>query len=152
SRSTRWSGSIPCRARCWTARARRRRMPMRSWTGSASSGAPPRRSPTSPATPPRGRRSSMRWPGAERRRLLLGAAALAALAGCASPETERIAGLAARGIVLTVNFDLNSYAIRQDAREVLDPLAAAMNDPRLYNHTYEVNGHTDSTGRLGRNM
>lgn len=94
----------------------------------------------------------MRWPGAERRRLLLGAAALAALAGCASPETERIAGLAARRIVLTVNFDLNSYAIRQDAREVLDPLAAAMNDPRLYNHTYEVNGHTDSTGRLGRNM
>lgn len=94
----------------------------------------------------------MRSPGVERRALLLGAGALAALAGCASPETERIAALTTRGIVLTVQFDLGSYALRPDARDVLDPLAAAMNDPRLFNHTYEVNGHTDSTGRLARNM
>ncbi|WP_161988377.1 OmpA family protein [Elioraea sp. Yellowstone] len=94
----------------------------------------------------------MRSPGVDRRGLLAGLSALAALAGCASPETERIAALTARGIVLTVNFDLGSYALRPEAREVLDPLAEAMNDPRLHNHTYEVNGHTDSTGRLGRNM
>lgn len=93
----------------------------------------------------------MRSPGVERR-TLLGAGALAALAGCASPETERIAALTTRGIVLTVNFDLGSYALRPEARDVLHPLAAAMNDPRLFNHTYEVNGHTDSTGRLARNM
>ena len=94
----------------------------------------------------------MRLPGVERRRFLLGAGALAALAGCASPETERIAALTARGIVLTVQFDLGSYALRPEARDVLDPLAAAMNDLRLFNHSYEVNGHTDSTGRLARNM
>jgi outer membrane protein OmpA-like peptidoglycan-associated protein len=94
----------------------------------------------------------MRSPGVERRRFLLGGGALAALAGCASPETERIAALTTRGIVLTVNFDLGSYALRPEAREVLDPLAAAMNDPRLFNHSYEVNGHTDSTGRFARNM
>lgn len=94
----------------------------------------------------------MRSPGVERRALLLAGGALAALAGCASPETERIAALTTRGIVLTVQFDLGSYALRPDARDVLDPLAAAMNDPRLFNHTYEVNGHTDSTGRLARNM
>jgi outer membrane protein OmpA-like peptidoglycan-associated protein len=94
----------------------------------------------------------MRSPGVERRLLLAGGGALAALAGCASPETERIAALTTRGIVLTVNFDLGSYALRPEAREVLDPLAEAMNDPRLFNYTYEVNGHTDSTGRLARNM
>lgn len=94
----------------------------------------------------------MRSPGVERRSLLAGVGALAALAGCASPETERIAALTTRGIVLTVPFDLGSYALRPEAREVLDPLAAAMNDPRLFNHSYEVNGHTDSTGRLARNM
>jgi outer membrane protein OmpA-like peptidoglycan-associated protein len=93
----------------------------------------------------------MRWPGAERRLVLFGAA-LAALAGCASPETERIAALTTRGIVLTVHFDLGSYALRPEARDVLDPLAAAMNDPRLFDYGYEVNGHTDSTGRLARNM
>lgn len=94
----------------------------------------------------------MRSPAAERRLVLLGGFVFATIAGCASPETERIAALTARGIVLTAHFDIGSYALRPEARDVLDPLAEAMNDPRLFNHTYEINGHTDSTGRLGRNM
>ncbi|WP_114377899.1 OmpA family protein [Elioraea thermophila] len=91
----------------------------------------------------------MRSPAAERRLVLLG---LGALAACASPTTRQIAGLETRGIVLTVNFDLNSYAIRPDARPLLDTLADAMTDPRLSRHRYEINGHTDSTGRLARNL
>ncbi|MCS6853262.1 MAG: OmpA family protein [Elioraea sp.] len=91
----------------------------------------------------------MRWPAADRRLVLL---SLAAVAACASPTTQQIAGLTTRGIVLTVNFDLNSYAIRPDARPLLDTLADAMTDPRLSRHRYEINGHTDSTGRLARNL
>ncbi len=86
---------------------------------------------------------------ADRRLVLL---ALGALAACASPMTQQIAALETRGIVLTVNFDLNSYAIRPDARPLLDTLADAMTDPRLSRHRFEVNGHTDSTGRLARNL
>ncbi len=87
-----------------------------------------------------------------RRGLLV--AALALLAACQSPnpQAERISQMTTRGVVLTVNFDLNSYAIRPDAREVLEPLAQALADPVLEGFTYDVNGHTDSTGRLGRNM
>lgn len=91
----------------------------------------------------------MRLPVADRRLVLLG---LGALVACASPTTRQIAGLETRGIVLTVNFDLNSYAIRPDARPLLDTLADAMTDPRLSRHRYEINGHTDSTGRLSRNL
>ncbi len=86
---------------------------------------------------------------ADRRLVLL---ALGAVAACASPMTRQIAGLETRGIVLTVNFDLNSYAIRPDARPLLDTLADAMTDPRLSRHRFEINGHTDSTGRLARNL
>lgn len=91
----------------------------------------------------------MRSPVADRRLVLL---ALGALAACASPTTRQIAGLETRGIVLTVNFDLNSYAIRPEARPLLDTLADAMTDPRLSRHRFEINGHTDSTGRLARNL
>lgn len=91
----------------------------------------------------------MRWPAADRRLVLL---SLAAFAACASPTTRQIAALETRGVVLTVNFDLNSYAIRPEARPLLDTLADAMTDPRLSRHRYEINGHTDSTGRLARNL
>jgi outer membrane protein OmpA-like peptidoglycan-associated protein len=89
---------------------------------------------------------------ASRRALLL--AAPAALVACqaANPEAARIAQMTTRGVVLTVNFDLNAYAIRPDAAEVLGPLAEALQDPVLDGFGFDINGHTDSTGRLGRNM
>lgn len=89
---------------------------------------------------------------ASRRALLLAAPAL--LAACQAPNEQaaRIAQMTARGVVLTVNFDLNSYAIRPDARDVLEPLAEALRDPVLDQFTFDINGHTDATGRLGRNM
>jgi OOP family OmpA-OmpF porin len=89
---------------------------------------------------------------ASRRAVLFGAPAF--LAACQTPneQAERIAQMTARGVILTVNFDLNSYAIRDDARAVLEPLAEALRDPALERFSFDVNGHTDSTGRLGRNM
>ncbi len=95
----------------------------------------------------------MRWPHAERRRLL---AAPLALAACQStppnPLAERILGMQARGIVLRVLFAFNSYAIREEDRPTLDNLAAALADPRLAQFTFEINGHTDVVGRLGYNI
>jgi outer membrane protein OmpA-like peptidoglycan-associated protein len=96
----------------------------------------------------------MRFAPAEASRRALLLAAPAALVACQAPnpQAERIAAMTARGIVLTVNFDLNAYAIRPDATEVLAPLAEALQDPVLEGFTFDINGHTDSTGRLGRNM
>lgn len=87
-----------------------------------------------------------------RRALLIGAPAL--LVACQAPNEQagRIAQMTTRGVVLTVNFDLNAYAIRPDAAEALEPLAEALRDPVLERFTFDINGHTDATGRLGRNM
>lgn len=57
-----------------------------------------------------------------------------------------------RGIVLAVNFDFDSYRIRPESYAVLDNTAIAMGDPRFYGYTFEVNGHTDVTGRFGYNV
>jgi len=65
---------------------------------------------------------------------------------------DQKAAMTARGIVLAVNFDLDRYAIRDDARPVLTELAAALRDPRLQSFTFDINGHTDVTGTLGHNV
>ena len=104
-----------------------------------------------------------------RRALLLGLSATMLLSACETtpppppppppmatpaPATpaDQIAGMTARGIVLAVNFDLDRYAIRDDARPVLTELAAALMDPRLQSFTFDINGHTDVTGTLGHNV
>lgn len=87
-----------------------------------------------------------------RRALLLAAPASLVACQAPNPQAARIAEMTTRGVVLTVNFDLNSYAIRPDAAEVLEPLAEALKDPVLEGFGFDINGHTDSTGRLGRNM
>ena len=56
------------------------------------------------------------------------------------------------GIILTVDFDLNSYAIKPAAQPLLNEIADALKDPVLLNFTFDVNGHTDVTGVLGRNL
>lgn len=83
-------------------------------------------------------------------------AVLALLAGCQpgpGPGAYDPSAVAyERAIVLTVNFDFDSYRIRPDSYAVLDNTAAALNDPRLYGEVFEVNGHTDITGRFGYNV
>ena len=84
----------------------------------------------------------------------LGGGALA-LVGCEPTNptmADRIAAMQTRGVILTVDFDLNSYAIKPQARPLLDEVAEALKDPKLLNFSFDVNGHTDVTGTLGRNV
>ncbi len=82
-------------------------------------------------------------------------ALIGALAACAPipPPMGYEAGPAfERRIIGAVNFDFNSYRIRPDSFALLDNAAVALNDPQLYGLMFEVNGHTDISGRLGYNI
>ena len=89
-------------------------------------------------------------------RLMLTLALLGALAGCVAPPPGPMAYEAApmfeRRIVSAVNFDFDSYRIRGDSFALLDNAAIALNDPQLGGLRFEINGHTDITGRLGYNI
>ncbi len=98
----------------------------------------------------------MRWhPAKPLLPVLALGALLGALAACA-PVQQPYAYEAGPGferrIIGAVNFDFNSYRIRPDSFALLDNAAVALNDPRLYGLTFEVNGHTDLSGRLGYNI
>jgi OOP family OmpA-OmpF porin len=58
----------------------------------------------------------------------------------------------ARSIILTVNFQRNSWTISNESKAALDNVATAMRDQRLAGTKYLIQGHTDVTGRLGHNM
>lgn len=84
-------------------------------------------------------------------------AVLAALAGCAPAGSVPGAAYEAgpsfeRRIVSAVNFDFDSYRIRPESYALLDNAAAALNDQQLGGLRFEINGHTDVTGRLGYNI
>jgi outer membrane protein OmpA-like peptidoglycan-associated protein len=84
----------------------------------------------------------------------LGGGALV-LVGCEPTNptmAERIASMQTRGIILTVDFDLNSYAIKPQAQPLLNEVGDALKDPKLLSFSFDVNGHTDVTGVLGRNI
>ena len=84
--------------------------------------------------------------------------AVLGLAACAPQPGGPSAGYVAygvtyeRSVVLAVNFDFDSYRIRPESYVVLDNTAIAMGDPRFNGYFFEVNGHTDVTGRFGYNV
>ena len=87
--------------------------------------------------------------------LALSGVLLGALAACAPVQQPYPYGTGPaldRRVIVAVNFDFNSYRIRPDSFAALDNAALALNDPRLYGLTFEVNGHTDLSGRLGYNI
>ncbi len=80
--------------------------------------------------------------------------ALLGVAGCVpapGPAGYETMGFERR-IVSAVNFDFDSYRIRGDSYALLDNAAIALNDPQLGGLRFEINGHTDVTGRLGYNI
>ena len=79
---------------------------------------------------------------------------LVAAAGCAPvpPPVFYAAPAFERRIVSAVNFDFDSYRIRPESFPLLDNAAAALNDPQLGGLRFEINGHTDVTGRFGYNV
>lgn len=54
--------------------------------------------------------------------------------------------------MLAVKFDLNSHRVRRDGHAALGAVASALDDPRLHGPRFEINGHTDVSGRLGCNV
>ncbi len=87
--------------------------------------------------------------------LVLFGALLGALAACApvpQPPAYQAAPAFERRIISAVNFDFDSYRIRPDSFALLDNAAVALNDPQLYGLFFEINGHTDISGRLGYNI
>ena len=88
-------------------------------------------------------------------RLLPALALLGGLAGCVGvpgPMPYGAGPMFERRIVSAVNFDFDSYRIRGESYALLDNAAMAMNDPQLAGLRFEINGHTDVTGRLGYNI
>ena len=57
-----------------------------------------------------------------------------------------------RAVILTVNFQRNSWAIAPSSHAALDNVAQAMKDQRLAGTRYVIQGHTDVSGRLGYNL
>lgn len=87
--------------------------------------------------------------------LALFGALLGALAACApvpQPGAYGAGPAFERRIISAVNFDFNSYRIRPDSFALLDNTAVALNDPQLGGLVFEINGHTDISGRLGYNI
>ena len=88
-------------------------------------------------------------------RLLSTLALLGAVAGCVAgpqPMPYEAVPMFERRIVSAVNFDFDSYRIRGESFALLDNAAIALNDPQLAGLRFEINGHTDITGRLGYNI
>ncbi|WP_187830345.1 OmpA family protein [Siccirubricoccus phaeus] len=59
---------------------------------------------------------------------------------------------AERRILLTIHFQRDSYEIDDASMRLVANLAAALADERLRGAGFEVNGHTDVSGRLARNL
>lgn len=78
------------------------------------------------------------------------------LTACAQPppgvgDAQQYPGFERR-IVGAVEFGFDTFRIRPQSYALLDNVAVAMNDPRLAGLFFEINGHTDITGRLGYNI
>jgi outer membrane protein OmpA-like peptidoglycan-associated protein len=85
---------------------------------------------------------------------LAAALVLLALAACEQPPPlpPPAAAVPDRRIILTINFDFNSHRIRPESYPLLNNVAIALNDERLRGVRFEINGHTDITGRFGYNI
>jgi outer membrane protein OmpA-like peptidoglycan-associated protein len=82
----------------------------------------------------------------------------AGLAACATPPAPEpyaeapVPTTPDRIVMLTVNFNFDSYAIRSESYALLDNVAMALNDRRLAGYHFDINGHTDIIGRLAYNI
>ena len=83
----------------------------------------------------------------------------AGLAACAPPPAPLPPVVEApppvtpdRIVDLTVFFDFNSHTLRPESYALLDNLARALQDRRLSGYHFDINGHTDLSGRLGYNI
>jgi len=89
-------------------------------------------------------------------RLAVAAIMLSGLVACVQPLPAGVAVptqiVPDRIVVLTVFFNFDSHALRPESSALLDNLVQALNDQRLTGYHFDINGHTDITGRLGYNI
>lgn len=57
-----------------------------------------------------------------------------------------------RSVSLAIQFKYDSYELTEKARVVLNRLGGALISPRLENHTFLLEGHTDATGSAEYNQ
>lgn len=57
-----------------------------------------------------------------------------------------------RSIDLVINFEFDSAKLKEDSKAMLDNLAQAMNNPRLQDKRFRVEGHTDAKGTAQYNQ
>lgn len=72
--------------------------------------------------------------------------------GTAAECGTTTAPAAAAGFDLMVNFELNSDQLSDSAKANLLEFSRALEDPRLGNATFSIEGHTDATGPEGYNL
>jgi outer membrane protein OmpA-like peptidoglycan-associated protein len=79
---------------------------------------------------------------------------LVLLAACQTPPTSGPVAMqpSERTVMLTINFNFDSHTIQPASYPLLNNLAIALTDERLHGSHFEINGHTDITGRLGYNI
>lgn len=57
-----------------------------------------------------------------------------------------------RSIDLVINFEFDSAKLKGESKSILDNLAQAMNNPRLRDTLFRVEGHTDAKGTASYNQ
>jgi outer membrane protein OmpA-like peptidoglycan-associated protein len=79
---------------------------------------------------------------------------LISLAACQTPPAPAPVATqpSERTVMLTINFNFDSHTIQPASYPLLNNLAIALTDERLRGSHFEINGHTDITGRLGYNI
>jgi outer membrane protein OmpA-like peptidoglycan-associated protein len=93
---------------------------------------------------------------APRRSVLAAVLGSLVLAACAPPPLPPMdagrSSLPASSILLKIEFDFASWSLQPEAGPLLNTLAQALNDPQLAAETFRIEGHTDTSGALPRNM
>jgi outer membrane protein OmpA-like peptidoglycan-associated protein len=68
---------------------------------------------------------------------------------CGAPQAD---GMSRVGFDLLITFDMDSATLTPEAKENLDEFAKALQDPKLSDASFEVDGHTDAYGNDEYNM
>jgi outer membrane protein OmpA-like peptidoglycan-associated protein len=87
--------------------------------------------------------------------VLFALGALGALGACTQefpPPPPDAPVVYAPRILVTIGFDFDSARIKPEYYSTLDNIAAAFRDPSLAGARFDINGHTDITGRFGYNV
>jgi outer membrane protein OmpA-like peptidoglycan-associated protein len=70
----------------------------------------------------------------------------------ARTETASSQKSGGKAVSMEINFEKNSYRLSRRATQILDVVGTSLNDDRLKNFLFTIEGHTDASGNAGYNM